>query len=70
MSSKIHITIEDDIAPEIALECVKKVVEGGRVSGYGKRYCWATIFTNGIIVVTKDRTKSDCFLVRKEKGQK
>lgn len=67
---KIHIDIRDDIPPAIALSCVRDVVAGGRVSNFGKEYCYATHFSTTIgpvWVTTRPYRKSDCFLVVKHK---
>jgi len=69
----MKIDIRDNIPPEIALECVKKVVAEGKVSvgENGKMYyCWATSFNTPvgeIMVVTRQYRKSDCFVVYKNK---
>ena len=68
--AKIHIDIRDDIATEVALECVKMVIENGRISNKGKQYCYLTSFNVGddeVMVNTRDYRKSDCFLVWKNK---
>lgn len=54
---KIHIDIRD-------------VVAEGRVSNFGKEYCYATQFSTTIgpvWVTTRPYRKSDCFLVVKHK---
>ena len=43
---KIIITIEDDVEPRLAVEMVKQVIEGGKVSEDmkgRKYYCWGTL---------------------------
>lgn len=65
---RIHIDIRNGISPTIALECVKKVIERGKVSGGGKSYCYATTFDTNegeIWVHPREYRKSDCFLVYK-----
>jgi hypothetical protein len=70
---KIHIDIQDDTSPTLALECVRHVINDGRVSQgeHGKMYyCWATTFTTNegeLLVLTRQYRKSDCFIVRKTK---
>ena len=70
---KIHIDIQDDTSPTLALECVRYVINDGRVSQgeHGKMYyCWATTFTTNegeLLVLTRQYRKSDCFIVRKTK---
>ena len=63
---KIHIDIHDDIPADIALRCVAKVIEQGRVSANGKMYAYATAFdthAGEVCVATRLYRKSDCFLV-------
>lgn len=63
---KIHIDIRDDIPADIALRCVTKVIEYGRVSDNGKMYAYATTLDTKIgevWVATRLYRKSDCFLV-------
>lgn len=65
---KIHLDIRDDIPPTIALECVKQVVEEGRISAQGKMYSYATAFDTyfgEIWVAAIPYRKSDCFIVYK-----
>lgn len=65
---KIHIDIRDDIPPNIALQCVTRVVEDGRVSANGTMYAYATTFDTclgEICVSARPYRKSDCFLVYK-----
>ena len=65
---KIHIDIRHDISPSLALECIKQVIEEGKVSGNGESYCYATIFDTAdgeIWVHPRPYRKSDCFLVYK-----
>ncbi len=72
--AKIQIEIRDDIPPALALDAVRHVVEGGKISTgeKGKKYyCWATVFTttdlNKIMVATRQYRKNDCFVVYKMK---
>ncbi len=63
---KIHIDIRDNIPTDLALRCVTKVIEEGRVSAKGKMYAYATAFdTNAgeVWVAARPYRKSDCFLV-------
>ena len=63
---KIHIDIRNDIPANIALRCVTRVVEEGRVSAHGKMYAYATTFDTclgEIWVAARPYRKSDCFLV-------
>lgn len=65
---KIHIDIRHNISPTIALECVRQVIEQGKISANGKSYCYATTFdtSNGEVwVAVRPYRKNDCFLVYK-----
>lgn len=65
---KIHIDIRNDIEPTLALECVKKVIENGRISKDNTQYCWLTTFDTQegeIRVWVRDYRKSDCFMIYK-----
>lgn len=72
---KIEIEIRDDIGPELALEAVKQVIAGGRISQGEKGkmyYCWATSFSSNIgkiIVSTRQYRKNDCFVVYKDESK-
>ena len=75
---KIEIEIRDNIAPDIALDCVRSVITDGKISKGEKEkmyYCWATIFTivpkddtnkYQLTVATQQYRKNDCFVVYKE----
>lgn len=69
---KVEIDIRDDIKPELALECVKQVIRGGKISEgeNGKMYyCWVTIFDTflgDLVVCTRQYRKNDCFIVYKK----
>lgn len=71
---KVEIDIRDGIKPEIALECVKRVIQSGKVSvgENGKMYyCWATTFDTPLgelVVYTRQYRKNDCFMVYKNKN--
>lgn len=65
---RIHLDIRDDITPSLALECVKRVIERGKISNNGKSYCYATTFDTDegeIWVHPRPYRKSDCFLIYK-----
>lgn len=66
-AQKIRITIEDGIDPTTALERVKEVIHGGRVSKNETLYCYVTVFNDGIVVSVSDYRKSDCFRIYKTK---
>lgn len=70
---KIHIDIRHNISPIIALECVRQVIEEGKVSAKGKSYCYATTFDTiqgEVWVAPRPYRKSDCFLVYKNMEDK
>ena len=46
-----------------AMHCVLDVIKAGRISNDGKQYCYATSFTNDIMVWTYLNKKSDRFVV-------
>ena len=65
---RITIDIKNELSPSIALECVKRVINQGRVSGNGKYFCYATLFDTAdgeVCVVTNPNRKTDCFWVYK-----
>jgi len=69
---RIHIDIRHGISPTIALECVKQVIQQGKVSDNGKQYCYATTFDTSdgeVWVHARPYRKSDCFLVYKNIGK-
>lgn len=60
---RIHLDIRNDIPPTIALECVKQVIESGRIS-----CCYVTTFDTNVgdvCVATRENRKSDCFIIYK-----
>lgn len=70
---RIHLDIRDEIDPVIALECVRRVVAEGRISNYGKSYCYGTSFLTEegtVWVHTRQHRKSDCFMVYKGRESK
>jgi len=63
---RIHIDIRDNIPTDLALRCVAKVIEQGRVSANGEMYAYATTLDTNIgevWVAARPYRKSDCFLV-------
>lgn len=72
---KVEIDIRDEIPVELAIEAVRQVVQGGRVSTGEKGkmyYCWATSFSSNIgniVVSTRQYRKNDCFIVYKDKSK-
>ena len=70
---KIHLDIRHDIAPTIALECVKQVIMQGKISASGKSYCYATTFNTNegeVWVAVRPDRKSNCFLIYKNYERK
>lgn len=74
LTMRIEVDIWDGINPITALECVKQVIQEGKVSEgeNGKMYyCWATTFNTPfgeLVVYTRQYRKNDCFRVyRKSK---
>lgn len=41
---RITITVEDGISDADALQCVMRVVDGGKITGHGKYYSAVTMF--------------------------
>lgn len=69
---KINIDIQDGLNPIVALECVRSVIDYGRVSCNKTKYCLSTSFVTeeGVVWVhTKQYCKSDCFVVKKERTE-
>lgn len=63
---RIHIDIRDNIPEDLALRCVAKVIEQGRVSANGEMHAYATVLDTNIgevWVAARQYRKSDCFLV-------
>ena len=58
------IKIEDSIDDLTAISLVKRVIEQGKVSDNGNKYCYLTIFGD-IAVETRQYRKSPCFRVYK-----
>ena len=53
-----------------ALRAVERVIESGRISNYGKQYCYATTFADDIIVYSDLNKSSDRFVVEDYKCDK
>lgn len=65
---RLIIDIQDGVSPKVALQCVERVINGGRISGNGKSYCYASSFTTSegdVWVHCHDNKKSDKFFVEK-----
>jgi hypothetical protein len=68
--SRFIIDIRDGIEECFALSLVERVVRGGRVSKFGKQYCYVTVFNvnwEKYAVYTELNKKSDRFIVQKTK---
>lgn len=66
---KLIIDIQDGISPHVAFQCVEHVINGGRISGRGKSYCYSSSFITpegGVWVYCHDNKKSDMFIVEKK----
>ncbi len=70
--SKIIIYNDSTLNDTVALDYVKTVIWGGRISDHGKSYCSCTVFGKGrwnVTVYATKSKKSDVFRVTK-KGEK
>ena len=67
---RVEISIEDGIDIQKAMKYVSLVIANGRVSKKGTKFCWATVFTDDIVVATNDYTKNDCFRVYRNSKNK
>ena len=63
MNNRIIIENRSSISDLDALEHVRRVMVDGRVSNYGKQYCYYTAFGSGIGVATDLNKRSDRFVV-------
>lgn len=63
---KLIIHIQDDTPYDVALGCVNGVIQMGRVSNFGKSYCFISTFESGTIVYAIRNKNSDTFYVMKE----
>jgi len=63
MSEKIIVQNETSFSMTKILPFVEKVIADGRVSNYGKNYCYVTVWESGIIVCASRNKKSDRFVV-------
>ena len=65
LKSKIIIRNYSDKSDVEALDLVKEVIKEGRVSNYGKSYCYVTAWTKlGVMVVANNNKQSDTFIVQ------
>lgn len=68
----MSITIKADIGIDdtSAMYYVLKVIQEGRVSNYGKEYCYASTFSNGVRVYShQTKGGNDVFIVSKQLAQ-
>lgn len=64
---KIIIENRTELPISDILVYVKAVMDKGRISNFGKQYCYLTVFGDGITVVSDLNKKSDKFIVYKKK---
>ena len=62
------IKIEDGISDIVAISLVKEVIEQGKISNFGKSYCYLTMFGD-ICVQTQQYRKTPCFRVYKNREE-
>ena len=65
-TSKIIIENRTELSMIDILGYIAAVIELGRISNYGKQYCYATRFKKGIMVYTDLNKRSDRFIVCRE----
>lgn len=73
LEKEIRIKSEQGISDDIVMNLVSSVIAQGKISNYGKSYCYATQLTcNGCeyMVEANSKTKSTMFYVYKVKGGK
>ena len=66
---KLIIDIRNGVSPHVALQCVERVINGGRIDNNGESYSWASSFSTsegGVWVYCHDNKKSDMFIVEKK----
>lgn len=64
---KVYIDIRDGIDHATAVDRVARVMSKGRISDNNTKYCYVTTWEDGILVYTRERRKSDCFVVLMDK---
>lgn len=63
---RLNINIYDGITDSAAISLISRVIEGGRISGNGKSYCYGTVSPSGIQCFAEvNKTGSDSFHVSK-----
>lgn len=67
---RLTINIDDHVTDATALDCVKKVVEQGRISANGSCYCYVTQIPYWNIVVYAERTRAGNDTFRVEEAMK
>lgn len=64
--SKVIIHNETGFQDHEVLGLVSEVIAGGRISGDGEYYCYATVFQEiGVVVYSRKNPQSDTFYVRR-----
>ena len=66
MSEKLIIENKTEKTMEQALEYAQSVVHQGRISNYGKQYCYVTTFRDGVVVCSFLNKQSDRLVIYQE----
>lgn len=61
--NKLIIENQADISMYKALEYARVVIKQGRVSNFGKQYCYHTVFKDGTVITSFLNEKSDRLLI-------
>lgn len=69
MSQKLIIEVQDDTDILTAIDLCRSVIQRGRISDFGKQYCFLTTFHSGHMVGAFKNAKSDRLIVRKDTGK-
>lgn len=64
--SKVIIDNRTNLPDDDAIRYALHVISGGRISGNGQHYCYATIWPNGVCVYAQRNLRSDTFTVTQE----
>jgi len=63
---KLIIDNQTDLEMQRILDYVKNVIQAGRISNYGKQYCYLTKFADGINISAYLNPKSDRLVIWKD----
>jgi len=67
MKGKIIITNDTNLSDAEALSRVLRIVQDGRVSADGSRYCFLTLWNDDVVIYADlTRTGTDTFCIKKE----